>query len=338
LHAVANVVRGEPRRVVAIDLAALVDEARATARALRAADRVRDDAPSSRTQMAFPPEPSLDATTGFLMYAVDNHRSIAMAPLRDGAPALKGGTIVRVRKGGDVLAAFVEGPLASGLYFVARSRGEFLGVFAMDGNPAAKMFALSRDGRRFARLVDDYRLEVRDVPGDAPPVLVTAREDVSIHFASLGRSCLLVREFDEDGPRHQRASCLVRWDRGRLEFAHHHAELLLGPLGGVVADSRGVSLDQPAHRDSPDPRRWAGFIAGRGLRIVIDRYNHLAVLRRSGGLIAMFSIHRDEAAAWMPDGTRLGARRLIGGEPTAGAAERLAAALSAAEAEEGTSA
>ncbi len=71
------------------------------------------------------------------------------------------------------------------------------------------------------------------------------------------------------------------------------------------------------------------------LRILIDRFNHVAVLGRDERLIAMFFIGDEEFAAWMPDGTCLGTSRLIGGPPTKAAAERIAAALRAAERGEG---
>ena len=63
----------------------------------------------------------------------------------------------------------------------------------------------------------------------------------------------------------------------------------------------------------------------------MDRYNHLAVLEKKGELICLFYVTTDDVAAWLPDGTCLGPRRLIGSEPTPGAAKRIAAVLRAAE-------
>jgi hypothetical protein len=77
--------------------------------------------------------------------------------------------------------------------------------------------------------------------------------------------------------------------------------------------------------------RFVQHVEHLSLCFLIDRYNHIAVLNRSGELIALFYVTREEVAAWLPDGTRLGPRRLIGGEPTPGAAERIAAALRSAE-------
>jgi hypothetical protein len=50
-------------------------------------------------------------------------------------------------------------------------------------------------------------------------------------------------------------------------------------------------------------------------------------------LIGMFYVVRGEAAAWMPDGTCLGSRRLIGCDAEPGASERIAAVLRSTESE-----
>ena len=64
---------------------------------------------------------------------------------------------------------------------------------------------------------------------------------------------------------------------------------------------------------------------------MIDRYNHLAALGPDGEVVCVFYMSGEEVAAWMPDGTRWGSRRLIGGGPDPRSAERIAAALLAAE-------
>jgi hypothetical protein len=229
----------------------------------------------------------------------------------------------------------IEGTATPGLYFFSRSRATVLGTFSLGDQAGSSPFALSRDGRRFAHLLDDRRLEVRDVPGDRPPVLVTPREDVWIHFASLGRSCLLVREFDLSGPRRPLSFSLIRWDQGRLEVVHHDAVTQFQRLGGVVAESRSL----PPGGSSPDydRHRFVQSIEHDGPRVLIDRYNHLAVLGRSGELLCMFYVTQEEVAAWMPDGTWWGSRRLIGVEPTPGGAERIAAVLLSVEKGKGAS-
>jgi hypothetical protein len=155
---------------------------------------------------------------------------------------------------------------------------------------------------------------------------------VWIHFALLGKSCLLVREFELGGPRRARSSCLLRWDRGRLEIARHEGAALLEQLGGTIAASR--SLSPRSLVPGCDPRRFIQLVEHQGLLVLIDRYNHLAVLNRRGELVSMFFVNGDEVAAWLPDGTCWGSRRLLAGEVQSGAAERIAAVLRAAE--EGT--
>ena len=210
-----------------------------------------------------------------------------------------------------------------------------IGTFPLPDRPAGTAFCLTRDGRRFARPLDSRRLEVRDVPGDQPPVLVTPLEDVWIHFATLGKSCLLVREFALGGPRHALFSWLIRWDLGRLDLTVHKPDSPLDQPGGVVAVSRSVPAGNLGLGYDPD--RFVQMIEHGGLRILIDRYNYLVVLSRGGELVCMMFVSRHEFAAWLPDWTMFGPRRLIGGEPTPGASERIAAALKRAEQGGGTS-
>ena len=166
-----------------------------------------------------------------------------------------------------------------------------------------------------------------------PPVLVTPVESLWMHFATLGKSCLLVREFDVTGTRRARSCCLIRWDRGLLEVNDRGAEALLEHLGGTVAVSRAVvtAMQKPGQ----DPNRFVQFIAHEGARILIDRYNHIVVTGRGGELVCVFFVSRNEVAAWLPDGTLWGARRLIGGEPAADAGERIAAAMGRATERQG---
>jgi hypothetical protein len=259
----------------------------------------------------------------------------SFTPMRDGRLALERGNVLQARQAADVLAVLVEKGMAPGLYFLSLSRAVVLGT---DYHPSdefgTSVFALSRDGQRFARLIDDRRLDVRDVPGSHPPVLVTPVESMWMHFATLGKSCLLVREYDVTGPRRAHSCCLIRWDRGWLEVNDRGAEAVLEHLGGTVAVSREVL---PAMRRSgQDPNRFVQFIAQEGARILIDRYNHIAVLRKSGDLTCMFYVNGNDVAAWLPDGTCWGSRRYIGGEPSAGAAERIAGVLESTFDEEGS--
>jgi hypothetical protein len=272
----------------------------------------------------------LDAKTGTLEYRQGSGRLESFTPLSDGSPALKGGGITCTRQGGDVLAIRVKGKPAMTTVFISISRASVLGMISDPEHPPAdSLFALSRDGRRFARRLNDQQVEVRDVPGDRAPVFVTPREEFWSHTASLGRSCLLVCEFKHDGSSRPQSMCLIRWDRGRLEVDHSNPAQVFQDLGGVVAESR--SLPPVKSGFSHDSGRFHQVVEHFGLRILIDRYNHLAVLGGAGELIGMMLVSGYEFAAWMPDGTRLGSARLIGSEPAPGTAERFAAVLRSAE-------
>ena len=336
LHAVAGLPVDRERAAWAIDLGETGAKAMTTPRAGRAAaranagiqphpltvsrDRMSHDHPDLRPLL------QLDSTSGTLRYVHGpNHESV-LRPLVDGLPALKGSQVVRALQGGDVLAILVAGESDPVLYFVAVSTGMVLGLFPVP----ARAFALARDGERFARSLGGGRLEVRDVPGDQPPILVTPIEKVWIHFATLGRSCLLIREFDLSGPRRPQITWLVRWDEGQLSAVPIVGDsTILDSLGGVVAVSRSVPTGN--HGLGYDPERFVQVIESRGMRILIDRYNYLVVLGRRGEPVCMMFVSFREFAAWLPDGTVFGDRRLIGGETTSSAGERIAAALKRAE-------
>ena len=59
-------------------------------------------------------------------------------------------------------------------------------------------------------------------------------------------------------------------------------------MGGVVAVSRSVPTGN--HGLGYDPERFVQMIESRGLRILIDRYNHLVVLGRGGELVCMMFV------------------------------------------------
>ena len=230
-----------------------------------------------------------------------------------------------------MLAVLVVGAIVPGLYFISVSRSAVIGIFTPWDNPVLLTFALSRDGRMFARLLGPRQLEIRDVPGDRSPLLVTPREEVRNHFAALGSSCLLIREPEAGGLCAGR--CLIRWDQGRLDVVDHEAYSVFAQLGGIRAQSRSLTPGKlgPGYL----PLRFVQMVEHAGLLILIDRYNHLVVLRRNGALVCTFFVTGNEVGARLPDGTCWGSRRLIGGESTPGAAERIAAALRSAEQGEG---
>jgi hypothetical protein len=343
LHAIAGRSKNPGQPCLAVDLAETGAGAQATSRAKAAIDRVsarllrspflvRDlsDRESNPNRL----DVSLDARTGTLKYRQGSGVVRALTPLSDGRPVLKGTQIAHLCQGGDVLSMRARRAPAAAVVFISLSRAAVLGMLSLPPDSAAdSSFTLSRDGRRFARRINDQQIEVRDVPGDRPPVFVVARENVWYHFASLGRSCLLVSEFDLAGPRRPQSMCLIRWDRGRLEVDHQAPAQTFQELGGVIAESRSFPrLESDARYDH---LRFQRVVEHATLRILIDQYNHLAVLDRDGELIGMFYVLGQEFAAWATDGTRLGSSRLIGCESTPHAAEQMARLLRFAEQGEG---
>jgi len=326
---------------VAVDLSARRSEASATERARRAIERARAGEPPYpvATQPVWTSESEpwvdlslrvlrLDADSGLLHYRLGPDLKKSVMPYSDGLPALKGGEIIRADRGGDVLAVQVRGCAFPGLYFISPSSSNVIGVFPLNEEAGPRTFALSRDGRRFAVLSGGCDLEVREVSGPETPVFVAPREEVAIHFASLGRSCLLIREAAEDS-RFVRDRFLLRWDRGRLELERAQVYSTFSGLGGMLAESRSLS---PAIAGAgPELRRFVQVLEHGRLRILIDRYNHFVIFDSQGNLVCIFYAVRDEAAALLVDGTFWGSRRLTGREVLPGAAQRIARALLEAE-------
>jgi hypothetical protein len=341
LHVVVSQPAREGGPFLAIDLSSTGASAARTNRSLRAIERARSGE-QPYPVMAQPvwtsdSEPwvdlslrgaRLDSDTGLLHYRLGPDLKKSVTPLADGQPALKGGQILRADQGGDVLAVLIRGGAVPGLYFISTSRGAVIGMFRLGDQAVPNTFSLSRDGRTFAWLSGQRELEVRDVPGDLAPVFVAPKEVVAIHFASLGRSSLLIREVEADN-RHGSETRLIRWDRERLEVERDPGAERFLSLGGTTAQSRSLPPDS---RDSSGTgARFVQIIEHGALRILIDRYNHFVVFDRARNVIGIFYAIKDDVAAWLPDGTCWGPRRLIGRESRPGAAERIAAALQAAE-------
>ncbi len=269
--------------------------------------------------------------TGTLRFWSDTGETRSLTPTRDGRPALRGARILSIQRGEDVLTLQLEAGSRFEIWFVSMARTAVIGTFTASHEGSGQgWFSLSRDGSRFARRAGDDQVEVGRVPGDDSPIHVTPREPAWNHIAWLGRSCLLVRESDRNGLRSTIKPLLIRWDGERLVADQEDALMTFHQFGGPAAESR--SLTPRGAFPDYHHARFNQVIEHGSLRILVDPYNHLAVLDRAEDrLVAIFYVSGNEFAAWMPDGTLAGSRRLIGGEPTKAAAERIAAALRRAE-------
>ncbi|HMB04518.1 MAG TPA: hypothetical protein VKP69_12365, partial [Isosphaeraceae bacterium] len=251
----------------------------------------------------------------------------ASRPLADGRPALKGGEILQARSGGDVIGALVgfSAPQRSLFLF---SAGTFrpLGSFPVGAD--VKDFAISRDGRRFARRIGDRHLEIRNVSGGALPLLVTPKGKAHPRLdVGLGESYLTIQ-----AGKHVH---LVDWGRGPVRFTLGQGEAgwLVARVLPPVAVRRMIHAASKADRGSYDGRRFVAAGIAFGLKVLVDTMSQVTVLDPvTDSLVCMFYAFRAQIAAWMPDGTRVGPEPIIGGRATPDGLAGLGAALGAAAA------
>ena len=261
--------------------------------------------------------------SGMIGIRDDNDGWRSFLPASDGRPKLLGGRIVRARWQGNVLAAVVELP---------DRKHRSLHAFSVWGHwrPIAEWplagdvgdFAMTRDGRKLAWRVGDRRIEVHDLERSGAPAFVVTRGRVHSQLdLELGD-----RFFAAQAGRHAH---LVRWDRGRLEHSHR-----VSSLGAAVASAFGnprqtVRAVVDEMRGRYGQARFATRCTSLGLTASVDRLGQVALTDGDGRLLAMFFLFRDQFAAWLPDGTRLGPVALTGGPAADGTAERIGRVLEA---------
>jgi hypothetical protein len=250
-------------------------------------------------------------------------------PLSEGRPMLEGGLLVQVRWNGGTLALLIESKNGRILHLFEvtqtwRSLGEHICPRDMID------FALSRDGSHVAWRYGDRQLVCQAVGGDGPPSLMTPKGRAHSELGlELGYDFLTI-----NAGRHLH---LVRWDRGRLEFVRSggYDDTLVERTFGVLPPQLKASSTRTRHDSLSDRQRFHLFAVMPPLTAAVDRFGQVALLDRSGEVVCMFLVFRDQIAAWAPDGTRVGPVSMNGGPPTPGGEERIAAALLAAE-EDGT--
>jgi hypothetical protein len=188
--------------------------------------------------------------------------------------------------------------------------------------PTDGRFALSGDGQRLARPVDATQLEVRDPITGGVPLLVTTKGKAHQRLlVRLGKRLITVRV--------GKHGHLFNWNPEELQMpvmgpkARSRADNVQQVLQACATIVTKVHLPQSVQYD---PKRFT--VAAEGdVTVVIDGYGQLAVFDPLGSLVCMFFVFRDQAGAWMPDGTRYGPPSITGGPPTPGALAKLGRAL-----------
>jgi hypothetical protein len=274
----------------------------------------------------------LDPETGQIDVHVTQLPWQPFIPLADGRPALKSWTAREALCCQHTLALMTSRFGSTRSELILRlfrgPEGIPLAEYPMTGDKLT--FALSADGERLARLVGNYRVEVRRVAGDNAPILGTHAGGFSPRVRLLlGEGWLILRT----GKHHLH---LARWDRGRLELLQRQGKHLPFSLDAFYTERRdkpmrltgveGIKETVAVSVTGYDPRR---FVVGAATDVlaVTDRFGQVAILDAHEKLIAMFFAFRANLAAWMPDGTRHGPASILGGPPTPDALVKIGRAL-----------
>jgi hypothetical protein len=253
---------------------------------------------------------------------------MAVKTLTDGQDVFEKSMLRWAEWRGDVLAA--------SFMLIGRDRpppGASLRLYrAPEGSPICEVndlsdphgFTLSRDGRLLAYKLSDRQFAVRAVDAGPGQRLLSPRGRIHGRIdVELGDDFLLARTGE---PYH-----IIRWDQGLLERSQGRAD----PRAGIDALNvrRGHATTRLSREPlSPMPTALADtrrFVAWgqRKLWAAVDQLSQIILLAPEGDLLCVFFLFRDQFAAWMPDGTRLGPPPLIGGPATPDAARRIGSAL-----------
>jgi hypothetical protein len=198
------------------------------------------------------------------------------------------------------------------------------------GEYPAGPFMLSADGRLIARQTGDSEWTVHETAGGRPPLSVVPaarpHSEIGIHF---GGVCLAISV----GKLHH----LFSWTDGTLrhELQRGAEPKFPGDLA-PTALARGWTVRRRETLPALfryDPERFVIVTSVlRGLVAVGDRYGLVTLARvgeadEAGQVVAQFFVHKERAAAWLPDGTRWGDPVLAGGLPSPRAASTIGLAL-----------
>jgi hypothetical protein len=250
----------------------------------------------------------------------------SFTPETDGRPLLENCQIVQAQCRGNVLALLTRHNKLT-LRLFRGPDGTPLAEYSSDGR-----FALSGDGRLLARPVEPTQLEVRDSTHNSVPRLVTIKGKAHQRLhVRLGKRLMTVRV--------GKYGHLFNWHRDDLKI------LTMGRAANAANDKTfrvlqtcgTLATGGPLPRSVQYDRKRFVLAATEDVVVVSDAFGQLAVFDQLGQLVCVFFVFRDQAGAWMPDGTRYGPPSITGGPPTPGALAALGNALREASARAGRS-
>jgi hypothetical protein len=254
-----------------------------------------------------------DPTTGTLdVINVAGWNSIT--PLSDGRPLLVGCRLEAADCRGGTLAVAMWEPAGNHRRPVIRIFRGADGVCTFELRRDFGEFCLSDDGRFLAAQGRSRRIQVKDMlRGGAERCLLPVGRFHSAVNVRFGDSALKI-------------------DNGA--FLHH-----IDWRGGRLSTSVGVRVGRGAEAIRENPGRMPKWLAHNKrfvrcnegwLIAAVDVFGQIALFEHDQQLICLFFTFRDRFAAWTPDGTRLGAKSLLGTQTTPGAADTIGARLQAA--------
>ncbi|MFO0956136.1 MAG: hypothetical protein U0800_01575 [Isosphaeraceae bacterium] len=277
------------------------------------------------------PVASLDPAHGALLLCLPDGWSKPWIPLSEGKPVLAGCRLGHAAAAGPVAAISATFPRPvveedrHRLFLFAQPAGRLIRVIPGLHDPSA--IAISRDGQRVAFATSSRRVAVQDVAGQGEVRFATPQSRIHSRIRVLiGRDHLMVSI--SGAARHSffhHPHRIIRWDSGILECSRHVAmgrPLPEGPRIPVEEIDRGIR--------SQSDRRYVAFGEYGAIRVAVDFLGQIIIQDRAGCLIGIFFIFRDDFAAWLPDGTRMGPASLIGGPPTPDAPRKIGQAMQAA--------
>jgi hypothetical protein len=300
-------------------------------RAAHALARLRERAasapwlPIESGNQQVPAEPYLrfTADTGTVEVLEPKRRWVtSFCPTSDGRPMLRGQSVRAAMLQSDTLALLVSS--SERAYQLHLFRGPD-GVPLRTFQAPWPLFQLSANGRLLARQVAASEVEVRDLT------------DGTIH-CSTPRGCFHNSVRVELGHRWlwmqiEQYTHLIEWDKGKLAVTSWHpgkgsarSKEAKPALPGVGVAADAAMLHRIIRHLGHDHWRFVSA-AVHSLIAVADRFGQVALLGPGGELVCMFFAFRLGVAAWMPDGTCLGPRALLGRSPTPGADAKIGAAL-----------